>query len=217
MPSAAQIQHFIDAPEQFMRSNSIKWRGSSPENQAVINVAMLDSAGVARVRTGSRLLGRGNVKANASRFDLRWDGNLLVPLPPGTTTFAVHWSGYRAGQGRDAHLPAAGGPDIMLTPEFTGCTAVCRTNADGSGQFSHYNMKAGASTLADDDMRAIAEAAYGGGQSTLTKGDVRAYGKRSENVCATVVGVRRHGRWEFWAQLREDKASGEQIRAVVRL
>jgi hypothetical protein len=66
-------------------------------------------------------------------------------------------------------------------------------------------------------MRAIAGAAYGGGHATMTKGDVRAYGKQSEAVKATVVGFRRHGRWEFWAQLRESKASGEQIRAVVQL
>ena len=108
----------------------------------------------------------------------------------------------------------------MLTPEFTGCTAVCRTNANGSGQFSHYNLMSptdAKSTLADGDMRAVADAAYGGGHSTLTKGDVRGYGKQSEAVKATVVGFRRAGRWEFWAQLRESKKSGEQIRAVVQL
>jgi hypothetical protein len=77
-------------------------------------------------------------------------------------------------------------------------------------------------------MRAIANAAYGGGHSTMTKGDVRAHGKHSDAVVATVVGVRRNGRWEFWAQIREagkvvrnaagENATGpEQIRAVVRL
>jgi len=105
----------------------------------------------------------------------------------------------------------------MLTPEFTGCTAVCRTNAGGDAQFSHYNLMSTAdptTTLDDDSMRAVASKAYGGGHSTMTKGDVRAYGKHSEAVRATVVGYRRAGRWEFWAQLRESKASGEQIRAV---
>ena len=200
-----------------MRTNSIKWRGGAPENQTIIDVAMLDCAGIARIRTGSKFLGLGNAKATVSKFDLRWAGNVHYPLPAGTPTFQVQWSGYKAGQGRDANLPAAGGPDLMLTPEFTGCTAVCRTNADGSAQFSHYNLMVGANTLPDDEMRAIADAAYGGGHSTMTKGDARAHGKHTEAVCTTVVGIRRHGRWEFWAQFREGKQSGEQIRAVERL
>ncbi len=218
MPTQAQINHFLAAPEQFMRTNAIRWQGAAPEDQAIINVAMLDDAGpAARIRTGSKFLGLGNAKANAAKFGLRWDNSPLFVLPVGALTFPVQWSGYRAGQGRDADLPAVGGPSIMLTPEFTGCSAVCRTNADGSAQFSHYNMMNGAATLDDDDMRAVAQAAYGGGQTTFTKGDARAFGKQSQNVRTTVVGLRRHGRWEFWAQLREDKASGQQIRAVVRL
>lgn len=217
MPTAAQIRHFMTAPEQFMRTHSVKWRGTSPQNQEVITVALVDAAGVARSRPHGTVLGINTPKSTGSAFDLRWNGNTMAPLQPGTTTFDVQWSGYRAGQGRDAVLPRTGGPDIMLTPEFTGCTAVCRTNADGSAQFSHYNLMSGSSTLPDDDMRAIAEAAYGGGQTTLTKGDVRAYGKHSGDVRATVVGIRRNGRWEFWAQLREQKAGNEQIRGVVRL
>jgi|GEM_PF-1258546 len=217
MPSQAQIQHFIHDPEQFMRSHSIKWREAGPENQGIINVGMLDCAGMARVRTGSRFLGLGNAKIDVPKFDLRQDGLVARPLPPGTQTFPVHWSGYKAGQGRDADLPAVGGPDLMQTPEFTGCTAVCRTHADGSAQFSHYNLMAGARTLDEEDMRAIAQAAYGGGHSTMTKGDMRGHNKRGGAVRATVVGVRRNRRWEFWVQYREDKASGEQIRAVERL
>ncbi len=217
MPSQAQINFFLAHPEQFMRTNAIRWMGAGPENQAIIQVAMLDSAGNARIRTGSKFLGLGNEKANAAKFGLRWDSSPLFALAPGTPTFPVQWSGYKAGQGRDAFLPAAGGPDIMLTPEFTGCTAVCRTNGDGSGQFSHYNLVNGANTLDDEDMRAIADAQYGGGHSVMTKGDARAYGKHTQAVKTTVVGFRRNGRWEFWAQMREDKASGEQIRSVVRL
>jgi hypothetical protein len=218
VPSSAQIEHFINHPEQFMRTSSIKWRGLAPENQGVILVGMLDCAGTARIRTGSKFLGHGNAKADASKFDLRWAGSVNQQLAPGTPTFAVQWSGYKAGQGRDAFLPAADdGPDLMLTPEFTGCTAVCRTNADGSGQFSHYNLMAGTRTLDDADMRAIANASYVDGHSTMTKGDMRARGKRGGVVKTTIVGIRRNGRWEFWAQYREDKASGEQIRAVERL
>lgn len=217
MPSQAQINHFINNPEQFLRLNSLRWRGRAPDNQAVISVGMFDRAGTARVRTGSRLLGIGNAKADASMFELRWGGDVHRPFPQGTPMFQVQWSGYKAGQGRTATLPAAGGPDIMLTPEFTGCTAVCRGNGDGSANFSHYNLMNGAATLDDADMRAIAQAEYGGGQATMTKGDMRGRSKRGGAVVATVAGVRRNGGWEFWAQFREDKPSGEQIRSVERI
>lgn len=217
MPTQAQINQFIASPEQFLRAFSVRWRGGAPENQRIIDVGMFDRAGTARIRTGSKFLGIGNAKANTEMFELRWNGNVNWPFPPGTPTFQVHWSGYRAGQGRTATLPAAGGPDIMLTPEFTGCTAVCRSNPDGSANFSHYNLMNGAATLDDADMRAIADAEYGGGHVTMTKGDMRGRNKRDGAVAATLVGLRRNGAWEFWVQYREDKASGEQIRAVERL
>lgn len=217
MPSQAQINQFIANPEQFLRAYSVRWRGAAPENQCVINVGMFDRAGTARIRTGSKFFGKGNAKASTDMFELRWDGNVNWPFPPGTQTFQVQWSGYKAGQGRTAALPAAGGPLLMLTPEFTGCTAVCRVNGDGSANFSHYNLMNGAATLDDADMRAIADAEYGGGHATMTKGDMRTRGKRGGAVVATVVGVRRNGGWEFWAQFREDKPSGEQIRSVERI
>jgi hypothetical protein len=219
MPSQAQIDAFRNAPDVFLRTNSVVWMGPAPENQAIINVFMQDALGAsARIRTGGRFLGLGNVKANADKFYLKWADNPNGGALPGEPTFPAHWSGYKAGQGRDAILPAGmGGPNLMLTPEFTGCAAVGRVNADGSAQFSHYNLMSTTDpgmTLDDTEMRAIADAAYGGGHTTLTKGDVRAVGKHSEAVKATVVGFRRLGRWEFWIQIRESKASGEQIRCV---
>ncbi len=115
-----------------MSTNAIKWLGKGPEDQAIIDVAMFDETGQrARIRTGSKFLGLGNAKANADKFVLKWANNPGNPTPPVTYTFQVHWSGCNAGQGRDANLPNAGGPDIMLTPEFTGCTAVCRTAGNG--------------------------------------------------------------------------------------
>lgn len=225
MPTQAEFDQFINTPELFMATHAIAWVGVAPENQAVIFVVMGDVKGVARRRVGSRFLGFGNVKESVGKFDLRWCDSPLKPVPHGAPfVFQVQWSGYKAGQGRDAVLPAAGGPDIMLTPEFTGCTAVCRTLPNGTGEFSHYNLMTadGKSTLDDNAMRARADLAYGHGHTTLTKGDARAHGKHSTAVKTTVLGLRRHGRWEFWAQMREDKmredkTTGEQIRAVVQL
>lgn len=217
MPSQQQILTFRTNPHLFMGKNSIKWRGVAPRDQGIIDVTMVDAGNDARIRTGSKFMGLGNAKADAPKFELRLTNGGNVPQ--GSPSFEVYWSGYKAGQGCDADLPADDGPDIMLTPEFSGCTAVCRSNSDGSGQFSHYNLMDvdGKSTLDSESMNAIAQAAYGGGHSTMTKEVQRSYGKHTTAVCSTVVGIRRNGRWEFWAQHREIKNGKEQIRAVVRL
>jgi hypothetical protein len=128
----------------------------------------------------------------------------------------VIWSGYKGGQGKTANLSGVG-PGIMLTPQLTGCTVVCKSGLDGTANFSHYNLKNQNSleTLDDDSMRAVAGAQYGGGHSTLTKGDYRGRAKHAgASVTVNVVGHRDHGNWKFWAQYVEYKTSGDQIRHV---
>ena len=219
MPTAAEIIQFRADPNLFMRTNIVEWQGAGPEDQANIDVFMVDS-GAGRYRTGSKFLGLGNAKADAPKSRVKWANNPMNPAPAGTATFPAVWSGFKGLQGRQANLPAAGGPSIMFTPQLTGCTVVCKTNADGSAQFSHYNYRSVLdATQVDDDANMVQRAQndYGGGQSTLTKGDYRAVSKHGGNLTVTVVGVRKNGRWEFWAQYLEDKASGLQIRDVRKL
>lgn len=220
MPSQAQITLFCTAPNQFMRANSVRWRGFSPEDAQIIEVVLLDAAGQARIRTGSKFLGMGNAKASVPKFELRWANNPHNVIAPNPDRFSVQWSGYKAKQARGITLPAVGGPDLMLTPELTGCTVACRSNPDGSADFIHYNLRdpvRDGDTLDDTGMTAVAQTDLGVGSSILTKGDYRAVGKHTQSVSVTVVGIRAHGAWTFWAQYREDKASGEQIRAVRQL
>lgn len=228
MPTQTQLDLLLNDPAAFLRIYAVKWAGKGPANQGPITAALCDGTGEsqARIRTGSKFLGKGNAKANAQSFILR-DTNFAhwQIADPGTLTFPAVWSGYVAGQAANAVLPNAGGSNIMLTPEFTGCTAVCHTNADGSATFSHYNLlkENGKETLDAAQMRAVAEGSYANGFILMTKESQRSHAKVATNgMRSTVIGFRQHGFWEFWVQHRETKAvdantSSIQVRAVQRL
>lgn len=228
MPTQDQLNLLINDPAAFLRAYAVKWAGKGPANQGPITAALCDGTGEsqARVRTGSKLVGLGNAKADVQTFILR-DTNFphWQIADAATLTFPAVWSGYVAGQAANAVLPNAGGANIMLTPEFTGCTAVCHTNADGSANFSHYNLlkENGKETLDVAQMRAVADETYANGCILMTKESQRSYAKVATNgVRSTVIGFRRNGRWEFWVQHRESKpvdsnTSSIQIRAVLQL
>jgi len=228
MPTPTELALLVSDPAAFMRAYAVRWAGKGPDNQAPITAALIDGTGdsQARVRTGSKFLGVGNAKADAKSFILR-DTNFphWQIDDPATLTFPAVWSGYVAGQAANAVLPNAGGANIMLTPEFTGCAAVCHTNADGSATFSHYNLlkENGKETLDIAQMRAAAEGTYDNGFILMTKESQRGFAKVATNgVRSTVIGFRRHGFWEFWVQHRESKpvdanTTRIQVRAVQRL
>lgn len=227
MPTQAELDLLLSDPETFLKQHAIRWAGKGPDTQQNITAAIIDGNGdaQARIRTGSKFLGFGNAKASVTSFILRDTAYASGQLGPGTLQFPAVWSGYAAGQARDADLPTAGGPDIMLTPEFTGCAAVCTVKADGSAKFSHYNLlqPGKAETLDALRMRARAEDTYDNGFHIMTKETQREYGKAPVAAMrSTAIGFRRHGHWEFWVQHREVKAVGStgntmQIRAVIRL
>lgn len=217
MATHADMNAFVNDPATFLKKNVVWWRGGAPEDQANIQVAMLDSSNQARRATS--VLGR---KVDGGNFELRNSKPGALNIPNGSPLFAAVWSGYAGNMAKTASLPSEGGPNIMLTAQLTGCTVVAKVHADGSADFSHYNLKVGANTLDEGDMNAIAEAHFGGGQSTMTKETIRAKGKHSDAVTANVVGVRKLGKWAFYVQMVESKAVGNsgttmQIREVRKL
>ena len=216
MPSQALINQFVNAPHQFMRAYLVAWRGAAPEDQQNIQVVMRNW-GTGRRRTGAVFLGMGNAKETVDRFELRWADDPYNGAQPGEHQFSAVWSGYKGRQARIAQLGQAGGPSLMLTPELTGCAVVRAFADDGSARFGHYNLvKPGTDTVQDDDdmRQAIDQDFAGAAHATMTKGDYRARGKRSDAVRVTVVGHRVGTQWRFWAQYREDKPSGQQLRHV---
>jgi hypothetical protein len=213
MVTQALANQFVDHPGEFLKKCIVEWKGGAPEDQTNIQAAMLDSDWGRRRTT---VLHR---KVDATGYVLRhaFTGNSNVP--EGSARFDAVWSGYKGGQSRTAHLSSFGGPGIMLTPQLSGCTVVCAFNQDGSAEFSHYNLKdeGAGGTLDKQTMRAIAFAVHGRPVATLSREDYRALGKHSDMVRVNVVGCRKGGRWEFWAQFTEEKNACWHIRQVRRI
>lgn len=215
---------FLNAPGAFMQTNEVIWLGGGPEDQDVIVVRMAPMAHEhARIRTGSWFFGHGNRKKSVPKWSLRcvkgrnsgWTHS--ANLDPGVNIEAW-WSGYKGGVGKVAELDNEG-PDIMLTPDLTGCTVACRVYTDGSATFAHYNLKSSPTTTLDKTGMVLqAQTDLGMGVTTLSREDYRARAKHAgADVWVTVVGKRSSGRWSFWAQYREGKSSGHQIRYVEML
>lgn len=229
MPTHADVQLLCTNPAAFLRANALSWLGPGPAGQQEIEALMIDGGpGVARVRTGSVFLGFGNAKASVPSFTIRDRARAVGWEDATSQVFPAMWSGYAAGAERHAQLAAVGGPDIMLTPEFTGCAAACQVNADGSARFSHYNLmqQGKQETLDALEMRAAIADTYdlaANNVAAMTKEGQRAHAKGAGGaVRSTVVGFRRHGHWEFWVQHCENKADGQghnltQIRSVAQL
>ncbi|MCP4541291.1 MAG: hypothetical protein GY832_29520 [Chloroflexi bacterium] len=214
MATQAIVKQLVHHPGVFMKQNMVMFKGTAPENQEVINVAMLDAQ-----KTGRRRSIRFHRKVDANSYVLRHNQMDNYFIPKGSPNFNAVWSGYKGGESRTAQLPSVGGPDIMLTPMLSGCTVVCTMKNDGSAIFSHYNLKDHGSgqTLQGDTMRAIAISHHGRNHSALTKEDYYSVGKHSESVTVCVVGFRKSGRWEFWAQYSEYKGDQYHIRRVQRI
>ncbi|AWT16767.1 MULTISPECIES: hypothetical protein [Stenotrophomonas] len=222
MPSQALIRQFKSRPEHVMRSHVVRWSGDAPEDSRIIRVALLDSetSGNARAEWKAGPL---KVKVDAKRFELRWEGSRFNPPRAGSDLFSVYWSGFRASSGCSILLPPSGGPDMMLTPEFSGCAAAFSKGPDGSTLFSHYNLKDGSRTLDRPGMMAAATLEHGKGVFLLSKEQMRQVGKRSmletspTAVLATIVGTRNDRRWTFWVQYREIDGDTQHIRSVEQM
>ncbi|HEL4110976.1 TPA: hypothetical protein UM343_001103 [Stenotrophomonas maltophilia] len=222
MPSQALISQFRIRPEHVMRSHVVRWSGDAPEESRVIDVALLDSetSGNARVE---RSAGPMKMKVDAKRFELRWQESRLNPPRPGSYFFSVYWSGFRASAGCSILLPPSGGPDMMLTPELSGCAVAFSEKPGGCTLFSHYNLKDGSRTLDRTGMLAAATSEHGEDVCLLSKEEMRRQGKRSTHetfptaVLATIVGTRTDRRWSFWVQYREIDGDTQHIRSVEQM
>lgn len=220
-----EATEFATIPDAFMHKNEVYWKGTAPEDFDIIKVRMALAAGKARIRTGSRFLGLGNRKASVPKWELRGisgsQGWVQTGQLPEGADFDAWWSGYKAGAAKCVFLDDSG-PPIMLTPTLDGCTVVCLVLPNGSAWFAHYNLKDEnkKGTLAQETMAAIAEAQFGSGVTVLSREQYNRLAKQrhiGSAIAVTVVGKRSGGTWSFWAQYREDKISGMQIRRVEML
>jgi hypothetical protein len=222
------VANITGDPDAFLSVNCVMYRGASPfaPDQPGASAPFLISptATAVRYRTGSRMFGKGNAKADGASYEIR-AYKIATPRTAGDETFEAVWSGYQGGAARTCVLPATGGPNVMVTPKLDGCTLTWRSNPDGSASFGHYNLKGGPNTLAADDMRTQAEALEGAeGLGGVSKEHYYSFAKRvadgapGKRTIANAFALRAGGGgWSVWAQYIEVKGAVYQIRAVERI
>jgi hypothetical protein len=105
-------------------------------------------------------------------------------------------------------LPTAGGPDLMLTSQLTGCTFGVGSQAGGAGCLASHIQPAGSG-----DGKRAPGALTPLGKRALHMAVSRPMGAGAtilETTGATkisVVGKRNHGVWAFTKQIKDDATS----------
>ncbi len=104
----------------------------------------------------------------------------------------------------DTHtvLPSLGGPDIMMTSNLSGCSFGIGMPSAGAQIVSHIrppNQLGGTAHLPHSQMDPTVQAGLRDGQLALfSRATQPAY-----TDWATIIGIRRNGRWSFYAQTVE--------------
>ena len=236
------LDDFLSNPPLFMRRNHVAFKGEMPAGPGVHAFLLLPLASGARTRSGV-FLGKSTGKADAGAWEIRFrDARMLDPQRRAAgMEFTAHWGGFVAG-GKVEYALDGGGPDIMLTPELTGCAIAFSAGAEGHARFSHYNMKDGTRTLGAAGMLDAARDDYAGDGAfgLLTKEDYHGMSgadmrdarqvhplerlarrvlpaNRRTRPTANVVGWRQGGRWHFWTQYTDMKGTVAQILDVRQL
>lgn len=220
-----RLKEFLNDPPTFLRRHHLIFKGLGPEVQggATHDFLLIEShLHPARRRTAA--LGLSLHKATAGLFEVRArrGANLAPQALERGEVFQAAWGGYKAGTKISCAL-VANGPDLMLTPELTGCTIAFATQGNGTASFSHYNLmdpQLPGQTLPVSNMVAEAHADFGyaGNVGVLSKEVYRGKIKhRGGAGRATVIGWRKNGEWTFWAQYIEVKGAVYQIRGVEQL
>lgn len=222
-------QFLADAP-QFLRNNHVQFKGQSPPAAGRYWFLLIPVQSGARRRFGV-FLGKSIGKADAGAYEIRYrDAQFLsADARRDGMEFEAQWSGYVAGGKAQCALDSTG-PDIMLTPELTGCAIAFAATPDGRARFSHYNLKDESRTLDGVGMASAARSDYAGAQfGVLTKEQyyakstadmsegggaaVRPHARASANI----IGWRKGGQWTFWSQYTDMKGQVRQILDVRKL
>jgi hypothetical protein len=137
-----RLKEFLNDPPTFLRRHHLIFKGLGPEVQggATHDFLLIEShLHPARRRTAA--LGLSLHKATAGLFEVRArrGANLAPQALERGEVFQAVWGGYKAGTKISCAL-VANGPDLMLTPELTGCTIAFATQSNGTASFSHYNL-----------------------------------------------------------------------------
>jgi hypothetical protein len=117
-------------------------------------------------------------------------------------------------------VPGAGGPDILLTSQLSGCTfGIGSATASGGRLVSHIQPLGTATGRTDMHTEMLAGLNTGGVDSLFEKENrpgAHSYGGNANNR-ASVIGVRHNGQWGFYAQTYNNAHGAEEIYKVERI
>ncbi len=146
-----------------------------------------------------------------------------------TECFYIDNQGMHGGHGFQAHsvemvqsnvaavpfytLPAAGGPDIMVTGALSGCTFLVDVGAGGAIQCAHLQPNGESGTALNNRMLGQHDAVYGRNNYSHLHD---AANVNSFDRTVTIIGVRRNGEWKVYAQ-KLDTMQAMSIRSVHRI
>lgn len=112
-------------------------------------------------------------------------------------------------------VPGAGGPDIMLTSQLSGCGfGIGNPNGGGDRVLSHIQPSAAGASVHG----ALAGGMGGGGMAATFEKDPNGGGRDyAGNNRATVIGLRNGATWSFYAQVYDTNQNTRELFKVVRL
>lgn len=216
-----ELTAFLADPPAFLRQNHVRFRGACGLAPGTIGSFLLMRVANRSARAGRVFLGVTVGRRDAGVYEIRYAQSHNIPdRDENLGAFDAVWSGYQSEAAVQCTLDGQG-PDIMLTPELTGCTVVSSSAPDGSARFSHYNLRDPAQptrTLEAAGMRAQAALDFAGSpHALLTKESYYGAARRGGTGQASVIGWRKDGGWSFWIQYVEQTDTVAKIRKVERL
>lgn len=205
-PSQA-LNMLQNQPETFLRKYPVRIFGD-PTGSHVAHYRLED--GGASQRPGSRL---GTLRMHATQlFEIRSRG-AAFGNPAGSVWFQAHSVKMFSSSDPNAigtyTLPAAGGPDLMVTGQLSGCAFAIHDNGGGSFVVAHIRPH--------DASGNTAEVLHGTLRNTGYWNIVYGRGDYSRDRRASIIGVRRAGQWHIYAQKQDGTTGDYSVRKVKQL
>ena len=220
MTAAEVVQLIKTDPETLMRRVSLKIFGGRTTLSSVYEFIVVDAgrtmpgfttgvSGLLRQRKDRPVF---NIKLRRTAFP-----GEIAAAEDGASFFAEYVAMRQVSDGRhNTHrmLPAHGGPDIMVTSQLSGCTFGIGSNAGGNRLVSHIqppqsekNLDIRRGQLSDATRRGFAP---GSEFSKFERG-----GDYQND--AAILGIRRNGEWQIYAQHIDVRAGERDVAKVTRL
>lgn len=225
MPSLATLLGEMRAnPEAFLRHYRLDIGGGAAKASGVAtfryaNVAQLDSEIIAMPGFTTGLSGLLGLQKQRRLIKFTKVSLPPKPAPDPLTEFEAHYIAMTQTTDGPATthvvVPGAGGPDIMLTSQLSGCGfGIGNANGGGDRILSHIQPPAAGVSVHG----ALTGGMGGGGTAATFEKDPNGGGRDyAGNNRATVIGVRNGTAWSFYAQVYDTSQNSRELFKVVRL